>query len=200
MRQHQRVGEPVRHMEAFRRSDRRAHARRRPANWQRPGRRASSRAASPPAPRRSLPSNTAVSMLAPSRRSASPRQHFRQRIVVGVLRGIGLDGMHHGVDAGCRGDLRRQAERQFGSSTAMSGRMTRRRDAALLLVADRDDRDRRDLRAGAGRGRHQHQRQARALGIADAPGVVERLRPSRTAAPQALRHRATSRRRSRRRR
>ena len=59
------------------------------------------------------------------------------------------------------------------SRTAMSGRMTRRGDAALFLGADGDDRDRRDLRAGAGGGRHQAERQARPPGVADAPGVVE---------------------------
>ena len=81
--------------------------------------------------------------------------------------------MDHGVDAGGGGDGRRQAERQLGVEDRDVGQDERRRDAALFLGADGDDRDRRDFRAGAGGGRHQAERQARTPGVADAPGVVE---------------------------
>ena len=107
------------------------------------------------------------------------RQQPRDGIAVGVQRGIGLDGMDHGVDAGRRGDMRRQAERQRGIEDGDVGEKHRRDDAHLLAGRRRDDRDRRDLRAGAGRGRNEDERQPAALDLADAIDVVEPLLAAR---------------------
>jgi len=52
------------------------------------------------------------------------RQDARDRIVVGARRRIGLYSVDHRVDAGRRGHVLGQAERQFGSSSATSGSST----------------------------------------------------------------------------
>ncbi|MNL67819.1 hypothetical protein D3C87_1924530 [compost metagenome] len=81
--------------------------------------------------------------------------------------------MHHGVDAGGRGDMGGKADGQARVKNGDIGQDNRRRHAALLVAADGDDRDGSDFRPGSGGSRHEHQRQAGALGIADAPRSVD---------------------------
>jgi len=89
--------------------------------------------------------------------------------------GVGLDGMHHGVDAGSGGHGRRQAEGEIRIQQRQIRQQQRRDHAHLGRLAGGDDGDLRDLGAGAGGGRHLDQRQALALGIADAVDVLQRL-------------------------
>lgn len=103
------------------------------------------------------------------------RQHLGERIVVDRDRGVGLDGMHHGVDTGRRGDVRRQLQCQFGIENRQVGNQNRRDDAFLLFVADRDDGHRRDLGAGTGRRWHQRQRQTASPDLVDAIGSCQGL-------------------------
>ena len=76
--------------------------------------------------------------------------------------------MHHGVDAGGRGDRRWQAEGQVGIEQSQIRQQQRRNHAHLGGLAGGDDGDRRHLRASSGGGRHLDQRQAPAAGIAHA--------------------------------
>lgn len=57
--------------------------------------------------------------------------------------------MHHSGDAGCGGDLRRQAERQLRVEDCDIGQNNRARYTAFLFFADGDDGRRRDFGAGA---------------------------------------------------
>ena len=91
------------------------------------------------------------------------------------LRGVGLDGVHHRVDAGGGGDRSRQADGQLGVEDGPVRQELRRDDAFLLGGAGGDDRDRRDLGTGAGGGRREHKRQPLTLDQADAVDVRDRL-------------------------
>ena len=105
-----------------------------------------------------------------------------QQVGHGVLlqrAGVGLDGMHHGVDAGGRGHRWRQAEGEIGVEQRQVRQQQGRDHAHLGRLAGGDDGDLRDFRTGAGGGRHLNQRQALALGIADAIDVLQRLRAIR---------------------
>ena len=107
-----------------------------------------------------------------------PQRLARQAVgddVLLVLRGVGLDGVHHRVDAGGGGDGGGKADGQLGVEDRPVGQELRRDDALLLGGAGGDDRDRRDLGAGAGGGRREHQRQPLALDQADAVDVADRL-------------------------
>src|SRR5690606_4346910 len=102
-------------------------------------------------------------------------QQVGQRVLL-QRASVGLDGVHHGVDAGGGGHRRRQTERQVGVEQRQVRQQQRRNHAHLGGGAGGDDGDLGDLRAGAGGGRYLDQRQALAPGIADAVDVRQRLR------------------------
>ena len=174
MRQHERVGEPVRNMEmTAERIGERVHGGDRGI-----GERLSRQHRAQQHRRARLDIRAPVHRRldrAADERQRLPRQQARDRIIVGADRRIGLDRMHHGVNAGRRRHMRGQTERQLGIEQGHIGQEDRRHDAHLLGLAGGDDGNRRHLGAGAGRcGREDH-RQSRPLRLADAEHVGQRL-------------------------
>ena len=106
------------------------------------------------------------------------RQQVRQRILLD-LAGVGLDGMHHGIDASGCSNRRRQAQGQIGVEHSQIRQQHGRNHTHLGGFAGGDNCHRSHLGTGASRGRHLDQRQALAPGIADAVDVLERLQTRR---------------------
>ena len=111
-----------------RRADKRAHGRRRPARWRRRCRRDGRRAASCRAPRGRPGASQAREQIVGEEPQRLAREHVRHRILA-PGRGIGLDRMDHGVDAGRGGDVR-----AAGRGSARDRAPPSRRRAAGLLT------------------------------------------------------------------
>ena len=87
--------------------------------------------------------------------------------------GVRLDGVHHGIDAGRCGDVRRQPEGQLRIEDRPVGQEARGDDALLLGGGRGHDRDRRHLGARARRGRGEEEWQPLPSGETDPVEVVE---------------------------
>ncbi len=83
--------------------------------------------------------------------------------------------MHHGVDAGRNGDMRRQPQSQFRIENRPIRNQARRYHALFFRGWRRDDGDRGHLRTRTSRRRYQNQRKTLALGEADAINVIEMI-------------------------
>ena len=111
-------------------------------------------------------------------------KRVRQRILE-PRRGVGLDRMDDRVDAGRRGDMRRQAEGERRIEHRPVGNQRRRVDRQLDPAFAGDDRDRRRFGPGPGGRRHEGKRQARC------PAQSRRPRFRRASSPQPSRYAAS---------
>ena len=111
---------------------------------------------------------------APELAQRRQRQRVRHGVLL-MLRGVGLDGVHHGVDPRRRRDVRGQPASQLRIQQHPVGVERVGHNPLLGRLARRDDGDVCDFRSCPRRGGDQHQRQARPRHLAHAVHVLDRL-------------------------
>ena len=114
------------------------------------------------------------SQIAPQQAQRFTGQHVGVRVFL-VRTGIRLDGMHHGIHAGCGRHVRRQPQGQLGVQHSQIRQQRRRHNARLGGRTGGHDCHRRHFRAGTSSRRHLHQRQSRPRCQANAVDIGQLL-------------------------